>query len=166
MNHRSFFGDNINNQLTPWYVTKYIIGFSRYLWILNLLIVIIIVTTVILLWIIITYFLTLVIFYLQTKGLSTDSVNIDAYEVGYLPVRLDDLVREDSSVLVAEQELEPGVNVLSGLLRIRTRAGRQYVDVPVYNDTNSTKSKNHYENLKIKNTYFFYLKTNIFSNWK
>ncbi len=73
--------------------------------------------------------------------MSTNSVSIDAYEVGRLPVRLDDVVREDSFVMVAEQEVDGGMKVMAGLLKVRSREGRQYVDVAVSNDTNTARSK-------------------------
>ena len=73
--------------------------------------------------------------------MSTNSVSIDAYEVGTLPVRLDDVVRENSTVMVKEQELDGGGKVMAGLLKVRSREGRQYVDVAVSNDTNSARSE-------------------------
>lgn len=79
-------------------------------------------------------------FNVETRGMSTNSVSIDAYEVGRLPVRLDDVVRENSTVMVAEQEVDGGMKVMPGLLKVRSREGRQYVDVAVSNDTNTARS--------------------------
>eukprot|EP00088_Acartia_fossae_P000776 TRINITY_DN10308_c0_g1_i2.p1 TRINITY_DN10308_c0_g1~~TRINITY_DN10308_c0_g1_i2.p1 ORF type:complete len:1213 (-),score=414.01 TRINITY_DN10308_c0_g1_i2:230-3334(-) len=76
----------------------------------------------------------------ETKGLVIDKVTVEPYQVRTIPTKLDERVQKGTAVLKLQEKMENGLILLPGLLAVRSREGRMYVDVPVHNDSNTMKS--------------------------
>ena len=71
----------------------------------------------------------------------TDKVTVEPYQVCTIPTKLDERVQKGTAVLKLQEKMENGLILLPGLLAVRSREGRMYVDVPVHNDSKTVKSK-------------------------